>query len=200
MRLVAYVYPLKSYLIMHKPLFRTTLLATALGFSSLAFAATSVPANDTSPPPPSSSQMQHGTHHYRGHHRDSMGALGKLDLTATQRTNIEQMMREDRAQARPQMQALMQTRMAFENATPGSADYQTAAEQLAQAEAKAAQARVMRQADLRTKIYNELTAQQRTELASLRSQRQARMQKWRANRAAHKADKPAPATTSAVQP
>lgn len=93
----------------------------------------------------------------------------------------------------------MQKRMAFENATPGSADYQAVTRELEQAEAQAAQTRVSSQATLRTKIYNELTPKQRTQLASLRSQRQARMEKWHAKRSAHKAMRPAPATTSGEQ-
>ena len=189
---------------MHRTLFHSALLAAAVGFSSLAFAATGVQATDTPASSSSSGQMQHGMHHGMWHHRDgqhgSMGELGKLDLTTAQRSNIQKMTREDRAEARPQMKALMQQRMAFENATPGSADYQTAAEQLAQAEGKAAEARVTRQAALRTKIYNELTAQQRTQLASLRSERQAKMEKWHANRAANKRTTPAPAAASTAQP
>lgn len=188
---------------MKKAILRSSLLAAAMGFSSLAFAATGVQATDASPPAPSSSQMQHGMHHGTWHHhgddRGSMRELGKLDLAATQRTDIQQMMREDHAEARPQMKALMQKRMAFDNGTPGSADYQTAAEQLAQAEGQAAQSRVTREAALRTKIYNELTPQQRTKLASLRSERRARMQKWHADRAANNATQPVPATASTAQ-
>ncbi|MGH8214822.1 MAG: Spy/CpxP family protein refolding chaperone, partial [Rhodanobacteraceae bacterium] len=119
-----------------------------------------------------------------------------------QRTDIQQMMREQHSQSQPQMQELMQKRMAFENATPGTAEYQTAAQQLGQAEAQAAQARVTQQAAMRTKIYNELTPEQRTKLASLRSERQTRMQKWRTQRAQHAVNKgaeAAPASTSAVQ-
>lgn len=188
---------------MKKAIFRSSLLAAAVGFSSLAFAATGAQTTDASTSPPSSSQMQqgmhHDMHHDRRHHRDNMGELSKLDLTATQRTNIQQMMREDHAQSRPEMQALMQKRTAFENATAGSTGYQTAAEQLAQAEGQAAQSRVTRQAAMRTKIYNMLTAQQRTQLATLRSQRQARMQKWRANHAAKNGANPAPAAASTAQ-
>jgi protein CpxP len=185
-------------------MFRTTLLAAAIGFSSLAFAATGVPTPDTSAAPASSAPMKSGMHHgmmkhHRGHHHDGMRELNKLDLTSTQRTDIRQLMEQSRTEARPQMKALMQKRMAFGNATPGSADYQTAADQLAQAEAQAAQERVMRYAALRTKIYNELTPEQRTQLASLRSERQARMQKWHAKRAANKAATPASATTSGAQ-
>ncbi|HET9818996.1 MAG TPA: Spy/CpxP family protein refolding chaperone [Rhodanobacteraceae bacterium] len=196
---------------MKRAMFLSTLLAAATGFSSLAFAATGAQTADTSVAPASTAPMKHGMHHdmhhgmkhgmkhHRGHHHGGMRELNKLDLTATQRTDIQQMMRQSRTEAHPQMQALMQKRMAFENATPGSADYQGAAEQLAQAEGQAAQERVTRYAALRTKIYNELTPEQRTQLASLRSERQARMQKWHAKRAADKAAMPASATTSGAQ-
>jgi protein CpxP len=196
---------------MKRAMFRTTLLAAAIGFSSLAFAATGAQTADASAASASSAPMKHGMHHdmhdgmkhgmkhHRSHHGDGMRELSKLDLTATQRTDIQQMMRQGRAEARPQMQALMQKRMAFEKATPGSADYQTAAEQLAQAEGQAAQERVTSHAALRTKIYNELTPAQRTQLASLRGERQARMQKWHAKRAANKTATPASAATAGAQ-
>jgi protein CpxP len=185
-------------------MFLSTLLAAATGFSSLAFAATGAQTADTTVAPASSAPMKHGTHHgmmkhHRSHHHDGMRELNKLDLTATQRTDIQQMMHQSRTEAQPQMQALMQKRMAFENATPGSAGYQSAADQLAQAEGQAAQERVTRYATLRTKIYNELTPEQRTQLASLRSERQARMQKWHAKRTADKTATPASATTAGAQ-
>ncbi|MGH8192297.1 MAG: Spy/CpxP family protein refolding chaperone [Rhodanobacteraceae bacterium] len=205
---------------MQRIAFRSALLAAAVGFSSLAFAAT---AQTTGTPPPfsptanmpasasssgwmhhgnnmaasgsssgwmhhgnnmaasgsSSGWMHHGMKHgmeHRGFHHGEMGMWKKLDLTDTQRNNIQQMMRQERTQAQPQMKDLMQKRMAFENATPGSSEYRTAADQLEQAEAHAARERVTRQADMRTKIYNMLTPEQHDKLASLRSERQSRMQ------------------------
>jgi Spy/CpxP family protein refolding chaperone len=169
------------------------LLAAAVGFSSLAFAATGV---QTSAPasPTSSGSMQkgkwHGMHHGHmrrggGMHMLDMHMLGKLDLSDTQRTSIHQMMRDSFEQARPEMQALRQKRDAFEAATPGSSAYRSAADELAGAEANVARQRVTREAALRTRIHGVLTAQQRTQLASLRAERKARMQQWRSGHPQH---------------
>jgi Spy/CpxP family protein refolding chaperone len=173
-------------------------LAAAVGFSSLAFAATGV---QTSTPASSSSSgsMQKGKWHsmHHGHmhrgggmhrggmHMLDMHMLDKLDLSDTQRTSIHQMMRDSFEQARPEMQALRQKRDAFEAATPGSSAYRSAADELAGAEANVARQRVTREAALRTRIHGVLTAQQRTQLASLRAERKARMQQWRSGHPQH---------------
>jgi Spy/CpxP family protein refolding chaperone len=77
------------------------------------------------------------------------------------------------------MQSLMQKRLAFDNATPGTSQFQSTTSDLAAAESSAARDQVQRQADLRTKIYNLLTSEQRTKLASLVQQRQHEMQQRR---------------------
>lgn len=128
-----------------------------------------------------------------------MGMLDQLNLTDAQHTSIRELMQQSFTAARPAMQTLRQQRMAFEQATPGGADYQSAAIALAQAEADAAHAKVLREADLRSKIYNVLTPAQRTQLASLKEQRKARVQKWREAHMHHTMTPPAapaPATSS----
>lgn len=167
---------------MSKPLCVSLSLVAAIGFSSLAFAATG--AQTAAPPPPSSASMQHGHWHRRMHHRHGMGVLDKLDLSDTQRTNIRQMMRQSFEQSRPEMKALRQKREAFAASAPGSSGYQAAARELATAEANAARDRVMQRAALRSRIYAELTPGQRTELAKLRAQHKAQMQ-WRTEHMQH---------------
>lgn len=136
-------------------------------------------------PPPSSGttasgpRTDHVWHHsmHRGWHGDRwMGTLRQLDLTDAQRTGIRDLMRQGFQQARPEMTALREKRTAFEAATPGSAEYQAAANDLGHAEANAALARMLQRADLRTKVYQLLTPAQRTQLATLRAQRQERRQ------------------------
>lgn len=167
-----------------------TVLAAALVCSPLAFAATNPPVATSAGTNAATrtGHQQHGRHAGR-----MMGMLDQLDLTDTQRTSIRQMLRQNFEQARPDMQALRQKELAFESATPGSSAYQTATNDLAQAESNAAHARVLRQAELHTKIYNELTPAQRTKLASIRSQREAKIKQWRESHV-HSAD--APATSS----
>jgi Spy/CpxP family protein refolding chaperone len=183
---------------MNRSLPLSILLAAAVGCSSLAFAATGM---QTSAPasPSSSGSMQkgkwHGMHHghmrrgggmrHGGMHMLDMHMLGKLDLSDTQRTSIRQMMRNSFEQTRPEMQALRQKREALEAATPGSSEYRSATDELASAEANAARQRVVREATLRTRIYGVLTEQQRTQLASLRAERKARMQQWRSGHPRH---------------
>lgn len=153
---------------MRKSMIRATLLAAMLACSSLAFAAApQQAASGTSATAP------------RAHQQPNL--FDQLGLTDSQRSSVRQLMQQTFQQARPEMQSLRQKRMAFENATPGTSQYQSAANDLAQAESSGAHAQVLRQADLRTKIYNLLTAEQRTKLASLvKQQRQQEMQQQRA--------------------
>lgn len=160
----------------------------------LAFAAAPPPASTA---PATSAAPQWPNHHgpsMRGHGM-GMGMWDQLDLSDTQRASIRQLRQQGFQQARPRMQALRQQRMALDNATPGSANYQTAANALAEAEANAARARVLSEADLRSRIYNVLTPAQRAKLASLREQRQAKMRQWRE---AHMQHQVAPASATAA--
>ncbi|HEX7324908.1 MAG TPA: hypothetical protein VF292_06105, partial [Rhodanobacteraceae bacterium] len=114
---------------MHKSILHATLLAVALGCSTVALAA-----------PPASApagEHMHTMHRGRAMHRGlyGMAMLRQLDLTATQRTSISGLMRQNFMQARPQMEALQQKRMAFFNATPGTAAYQTTMNDLANTQA-----------------------------------------------------------------
>jgi Spy/CpxP family protein refolding chaperone len=152
---------------MRNPMIRSTLLAAMLACSSLAFAATP-------------QQAASGTTAPRAQQQRQPNLFDQLGLTDSQRSSVRTLMQQNFQQARPQLQALRQKRIAFENATPGTSQFQGAANDLAQAESGAAHDEVLRQADLRTKIYNLLTAQQRTKLASLVQQRQQAMQQRRA--------------------
>jgi len=174
-------------------------LAAALGCSSLAFAATGAQSSPAAAPASSGSAQQgkwHGMRQRHKHHGD-MRMLDELGLSDAQRTSIHQMMQESFGQARPEMQALRQKREALDAATPGSSAYQSAANELADAEANAARQRVARRAALRAKIYGVLTSEQRTQLASLRADRKAKMQQWRSEHPRHpSSDQPAPAASS----
>lgn len=150
----------KTYL-----LFSAAALVTALGCAPLALA-------------------QQADQAWHGHHGMAMGGhmFDQLGLSDAQRTQIKQLTRQAFAQAKPQMQALRQARHAFEAATPGTAGYQTAASNLAEAEADAARARTTNRANLRAQIYQVLTPAQRTQFASLRAQHKAEAKQRRASR------------------
>lgn len=168
-----------------KPLALSAAMAIALACSPFAFAATPQTATAGSN---TTMQTHAGQHHWRGKHwrrHGEMGALRKLDLTDAQHASIKQAMHASFQQARPEMKTLREQRMAFNNATPGTAAYQTAASNYAEAESVAARARIQRQAAVRTKIYNILTPAQRTQLASIRSERQAKMKQWRDSHMRH---------------
>jgi Spy/CpxP family protein refolding chaperone len=154
---------------MRNPMIRSTLLAAMLACPALAFAAapqqTAPAASATAP---------------RAQQQRQPNLFDQLGLTDSQRSSVRTLMQQNFQQARPQLQALRQKQLAFEKATPGTSQFQSAANDLAQAESSAAHDEVLRQADLRTKIYNLLTAEQRTKLASLVQQRQQAMQQRRA--------------------
>lgn len=163
--------------------FHTTALATAIAFSSLAFAAGAAPAQSTpttsSAKPPVQAQ-QHSI-------------LEELNLTEKQQSAIRETMQQNFQQLRPQMQTVTQKREAFESATPGSAGYQATVNDLAQAEADFARARTLREGVLRSKINDVLTPAQRTKLKDLIAQQKARVQQMQqAAQAQHAAGSSAP--------
>lgn len=160
---------------MRKTPLLSAILVAALGCTPLAFA-------------------QQPAHAWHGHQGMAMGGhmYGKLNLSDAQRAQIKQMRQQGFAQAKPQMQALRQARQAFASATPGTAAYQTAASNMAEAEADAARSRATRRADMRAQVYGLLTPAQRTQLATLQAQREARIQQWKASRQMN----PAPAASS----
>lgn len=120
--------------------------------------------------------MDHGQHQtgQRWHGHRSMELFRQLDLSEAQRASIRTFARENFRQMRPELAALRQKRMAFDDAVPGTAEYQAAANDLAHAEANAALARVLHKSDLRSKIYQTLTPAQKVQLATLRAQRKER--------------------------
>lgn len=163
---------------MRKTFLLATALAATLACTPIAFA-------------------QSAGHGWHGHH--GMSADGhlyaKLDLSDAQRAQIKQLVQRDFAQAKPQMQNLRQAREAYESATPGTASYQTAASNFAEAEADAARTRASNRAELRAQIYQLLMPAQRTQLADLKAQRAARIRQWKQFRQEH--PMPASASTSA---
>jgi len=108
-----------------------------------------------------------------------MHEMHQLNLTPDQITSIKQLFENSKTQLQPQYQALKQQRENFAKAVPGSAEYQAAADSLAQASSAIATARVQQEASLRTQIYALLTNDQKAQLTTLTAQRQARMAQWR---------------------
>jgi Spy/CpxP family protein refolding chaperone len=166
---------------MRKTYFLSAALVTVLGCAPLAFA-------------------QQADHAWHGHHGMAMSGhmYEQLNLSDAQRSQIQQLVKQNFAQAKPQMQALRQARQAFEAAAPGTADYQTAASNLAEAEADAARTRTTNRANLRAQIYELLTPAQRTQLASLQAERKAQRQQWRESHM-QGGDDPAPDSSAAAQ-
>lgn len=148
-------------------IFCTTALAAALALSPLAMAA-AAPAQ--SAPSASSAAPQ-------APQRRSI--LEELNLTAAQQSSIRETMQQNFQQLRPQMQVVNQKRQAFENATPGSSGYQSAVNDLAQAEADFAKAQTLREGAVRSKVYELLTPAQRSKLKDLIAQQKARVAQMR---------------------
>ena len=157
---------------MRKNLFIGLILGSALAVGSFAVAA------------------QAGPHGGWGHHGGGHGmlALGKLNLSDTQKANIKQIMHSSFAQNKSQRQALHQQKQAFEAMSPTDPGYQAAAASLAQAEGAATTARVQQMANVRAQIYAVLTPAQQSQLASMKAQQQARKQQWQAFKAQHPVD------------
>jgi protein CpxP len=158
---------------MRKTLSLSILLAAALGCSALALAAPG-------------GQNGGGGQGWQGHHHGGgFAAWGKLDLTDAQKASIKQIMQSGFAQLKPQFQAVRQQRAAFQALTPDAAGYQTAAANLAQAEAALTSARITQRAASSTQIYAVLTSTQKTQLATQKAARIARQQQWQQFKAQH---------------
>ena len=172
---------------MRKHLTSGLILASAMALSTAAFAAASngyQGGNDG----------HHGQQHGQRHgHGDRMG-LAKLNLTDAQRASVKTIVGNNRVQNKAQYQALRQQRDAFRSMTPDQVGYQAAAARLAQAEGNATQARVQQKANVAAQIYAVLTPTQKAQMATMRTQRQARREQWKAFKAEHPT--PAASTTN----
>lgn len=157
-----------------KQKFIPALLLAAAGLSTAALAQPADSGPDGGP-----GRDRAGWHHRHG--GPLREELRQLDLSQMQKAGIKQIVDAARPQMRAQREALHTQRKAFDTATPGSAAYQNAAANLAEAEAGAARARVQQQAALRTQIYALLTDAQKSQLANLIAQREARVEQWKAN-------------------
>ncbi len=122
-----------------------------------------------------------GWHHHP--HGELMHALKELNLSDEQKASVKQLFKQTHEQLKPQMQALMSDREALIAATPGTAAYQTAATNLAQAASTAASARVQSETALVTQVYGLLTDAQKAQWATLQAQHQAKMAEWQAKHA-----------------
>jgi len=125
----------------------------------------------------------HGDHGHRGH--GMLMGMDKLNPTDPQRANVKQLVKASFEQSKSQRESLRQQREAFEAMTPDQVGYQSAAASFAQAEASAVQARIQQRAALRTQIYALLTPAQKSQLATLKAERQARKQQWEQFKAQH---------------
>jgi Spy/CpxP family protein refolding chaperone len=134
---------------------------------------------------PAMAAPQAGPHAGWSHHggKHGMKMLEQLNLTAEQKASVKQIMKSHFEQNKGQWQQLRQQRRAFEAMKPTDSDYQSAAASLADAEGKAAIARVQQMANVRADIYKVLTPEQQTKLESLKAERmakhEAKRKKWR---------------------
>lgn len=146
---------------------RLTLLAAAVAFTPLAFAAqagSAQPAGSAAP----QMQVQHRS------------ILDELNLTESQQQQVRAAMQQSMQELRPQAQALDQRRATFEQTQPGTSGYQASVNSLAQAESDFARTRVQHEGALRAKVYGMLTQAQRTKLQQLLAQQRERIQQMRA--------------------
>jgi len=116
-----------------------------------------------------------GWHHHGG---SQMMLFSKLNLSDAQRASIKQIISSSRDQNKTSRQALRQQRDAFEAMPENSAGYQAAASSLATAEASATHDRVLQMASIRAQIHAVLTPAQQAQLATLKTQEQARHLQW----------------------
>jgi periplasmic protein CpxP/Spy len=142
------------------------LLAAGAGLSLAA--AADDPSTATQP-------ADHGPGH-PGFHRDQL--FSKLNLTAEQQASIKAIM----TAAKPQMKTLHQqmhaNHLKLTQTKPDDPNYGNVVAEVAQANATLASQRTTQGAEIKAQIYAVLTPAQKTQLATLQAQREAR---WEAN-------------------
>ena len=148
--------------------------AAVLAAALLSTAVSAQPAADAAGAPPA-----HAWHHHR-HGGELFHELKALNLSEQQKASVKQILQSSHAQNKAQFQSFFAARQAYESATPGSAEFQTAAANLSQAASAAAAARVQQGAEVRTQVYALLTDAQKAQWATLQAQRQARIAAWKA--------------------
>lgn len=135
--------------------------ATGMSFVSAADEATTTPT----PPPPGAP----GWHHHRG----PWHLLAKLDLNATQKQQIKDIM----TAAHPEMQSLHEQMHAnslkLQQTQPTDPNYSSIASQVSQAHGSLAAQAMTQQADVRAQVFKVLTPAQQGQLATLEAQMQA---------------------------
>ena len=147
-------------------------LTAAIAFAPLAIAAPAQTAQGAAAQPAPKMQVQRRS------------VLEELNLTDAQKASIQQAMRSNFEVLRPQVATLQQYQEAYDTAEPGSSGYQTSVNNLANAEARFVQARVVQEGKLRSQIYGILTSSQRTKLKGLLAQQRAEVAKLRAEQQA----------------
>lgn len=164
------------------------ILASALAATTIAVAAPSGPGTG------SDAGSSHGWHEH-GHRGGHGMGLEKLNLTDTQKASIKQIMHGSFSQNKTQREALRQQRDAFRSMTPDQVGYQAAASRLAQAEGDAMQQRVIQRATIQAKIYALLTPTQKAQMATMKTEHEARKAQWQK----FKAENPTPDAGNAAQ-
>jgi len=146
-------------------------LATAAAGISIATAA------DEATTPAPAAPGPHGWHH---HHHGAFHMLSKLNLSAEQKASIKTIM----ANAGPQMKSIHQEMRAnsqkLSQTLPTDANYQSVVAQVTQANGSLHSQMITQRESVRAQIFKVLTPAQQTQLATLKTQMQARMQARRA--------------------
>jgi Spy/CpxP family protein refolding chaperone len=167
------------------------ILASALAATTVAIAA---PSGQNAAPDAGQSHGWHG-HGHHGDRGDRGMGLDKLNLTDAQKASVKQIMHGSMSQNKSQRDALRQQRDAFHSMTPDQVGYQAAATRMAQAEGDAMQQRVLQRATIEAKIYAVLTPTQKAQLATMKTQREARKAQWKK----FKSEQPAPGVSTSAQ-
>lgn len=166
---------------MRKTMTLSLVLAAALGCSALALAG------------PGGQEGGFG-----GHHRGAEAGMAfhGMNLTDAQKAQIKQIVQQSRSSLKTQAEAVHQQREAFEQMSPSSSGYQTAAANLAQAEASFTSARITARAAATAQIYNTvLTSAQQSQYTSNKAAFEARKAQWQQFKAQH----PVPSSASTAQ-
>ncbi|WP_233843624.1 Spy/CpxP family protein refolding chaperone [Dyella sp. 2HG41-7] len=166
---------------MRKTMTLSLVLAAALGCSALALAG------------PGGQEGGFGGHH---HGAEAGLSFRGMNLTDAQKAQIKQIVQQSRTSLKSQGEAVHQQREAFEQLSPSSSGYQSAAASLAQAEAAFTSARITARAAATAQIYNTvLTSAQQTQYTSNKAAFEARKEQWQQFKAQH----PVPSSASTAQ-
>ena len=157
-------------------------ITTAILASSLISFTVNAMAGDPADKPPRKGQQHHRAHQQMPVVDQMMRAVRHLDLSDVQKTSIRVIMKDLKAQDRAQMQEMRAIHAQLRELIKADAFDESAVAALAEKEGDLAASRLLKTSRSMSRVYAQLTGEQRAQLEAMAEQRQAKRAERRKQR------------------